>query len=85
MPAWYQWATPSVTAMRPACVVSVQYFLCDRNFFAFTMDDTMPTISVQTSTIVPPMQKGLSESSDRPLTILESMAQLGYCVQLPFW
>jgi len=56
MAAWYQWATPPAAAMRPACVVPMQYFLCDRNIFAFTMDDTMPVISLQTSTIVLPVQ-----------------------------
>src|SRR5690348_7158749 len=68
MPAWYQWATLPAAAMRPACVVSVQYFLCDRKAIAFRMDDTIPAISVQTSTIVPPvhmlMRKSLPEISD---------------------
>jgi hypothetical protein len=85
MPAWYQWATPPVAAMRPACVVPVQYFLCDRKAFALTVDDAIPAISVQTSTIVPPMQKGPPESSDKPFSILEIMAQFGYGVQRPFW
>jgi hypothetical protein len=68
MPAWYQWATPPAAAMRPACVVPMQYFLCDRNAVTFTLDDTMPTTSAQTSTIVLPIQlsmrKSLPETSD---------------------
>lgn len=89
MPAWYQWATLSAAAMRPARVVSVQYFLCDRNAIAFRMDNTIPATPLQSSTIVPPIQtaiqKGLPESSDKPFSILEGTAQFGYGVQLPFW
>lgn len=91
MPAWYHWAMPPAAAMRPACVVPMQYFLCDRKAVAFTMDDIIPAISLQTSTIVLPMHMSMrracqtSEVSGRLFVYEYGTAQFGYGVQLPFW
>lgn len=68
MPAWYQMATPPAATMRPACVVSMQYFLCDRKAVALTVNDTIPAIHLQTSTIVLPVQMPMRKSLPETFT-----------------
>lgn len=91
MLAWYQWAMLPAAAMRPTCVVPMQYFLCDRKAVALTVDDTIPATSLQTSTIVLSIHMPCERACQRPqivwqaLRVHEDTAQFGYGDQLPFW